>query len=75
MQKPKLKSKEETRVLRYGRIIIDTRIGELEYSYQTGGDYTGFDDPDYQLERGSENGLTDDELGEIDDIIAEEIYK
>jgi uncharacterized phage-associated protein len=67
----KLLSNKVNAIVKYGRIKIDTRIGELEYSYQTGVDY----DANYQLESvlSKWHELTAEELDEIDEIISNEI--
>jgi len=63
----KLLYKTPRNKIEYGVIGIQTRIGDLEYSYQTGVDY----DANYQLESTLTNyhELTDTELNEIDEII------
>ena len=64
----KLLYKTPKNKIEYGVIGIQTRIGDLEYSYQTGVDC----DAGYQLERTIPNyyDLTDTELNEIDEIIS-----
>lgn len=54
--------------IEYGVIGIKTRIGDLEYSYQTGVDY----DANYQLETSlsNYNELTNEELNDIDELIS-----
>lgn len=54
----------------YWRIVLDTRVGELEYSYTIGQPY---DDDNYQLEKGSDKDLAGEELDEIDDILTNAI--
>lgn len=63
----KIISNEITNKVVYGRIKIDTRVGILEYSYQSG---TGFDD-NYQLEStfSKFHELTELELEQIHDLI------
>lgn len=69
----KLKSKTKTATVIYGRIIIETRLGDIEFSYQTGVDY----DANYEVEKNEEayRNLTEDEQDEIDDIISQELNK
>lgn len=69
--KIKLLYKKPKNRIEYGLIGINTRIGQLEYSYQTGVDY----DANYQLETILSNyhELTSEELDEIDEIISNEI--
>ena len=62
----------------FGKIEIETSIGILEYSYQTGYE----EDTNYHLETNLNNKLglqyrhlSDDELDEIDDLIMTEITK
>ena len=65
----KIISNEITAVIKYGRIKIKTRVGELEYSYQLGG--LDIDNRNYQLESVLSNyhELTPKELDEIDNLI------
>jgi hypothetical protein len=67
----KLLYKTPKNKVEYGVIGISTRVGDLEFSYQTGVDY----DANYQLESALTryNELTDEELNEIDEIISNEI--
>ena len=69
----KLISNEVINSVKYGRIIISTRLGELEYSYRIGSDY----DDDYQLESSlkEQPDFTDDEEDEIHELINKEMYK
>jgi len=67
----KILSNKITSTVKYGRIEIETPVGILEYSYQTGVDY----DADYQLESPltDYHKLTDEQLNEIDELISNEI--
>ena len=67
----KVLSNEITAVQKFGRVNIETRVGELEYSYNIGTDY----DDNYQLENGKLKDLTEIELDKIDDIMRKEMYK
>ena len=68
----KLKSNKLINTIKYYRLIIETRLGDVEYSCAM----DGLIDEDYsvQLEVGSGiiNELTDNELDEIDDLIEEQ---
>jgi len=71
----KIIDEQQTRVAKYGRIKVETRIGELEYSFCVNGED---DNPyHYQLESSLSNfhELTMDELNEIDDLIMERLIK
>lgn len=62
----------------YGRLKIDTRIGELEYSYQLHSNpEMAVADDNWQLESTLTNyhELTAEELDEIYDLIKEELYR
>ena len=58
-------------VQKFGRIVLDTKYGKLEYSYNVGSDY----DDMYQLEEGDDSKLTDEESDEISDLMRVEMYK
>jgi len=60
--------------VKYGNIIIKTRIGDLRYSYRLGSQ--NHDDDNYQLETvlSDYHLLTSEELDEIDDLITRELY-
>ena len=66
-------SNEVINSVKYGRIIISTRLGLLEYSYRIGSDY----DDDYQLESQlkEQPDFTDEEEDEIHELINKEMYK
>jgi len=78
MNNMKIISNEVQNKVLYGRIKIQTQIGELEYSYQTHDDpQIAMIDDDYQLESKPKGykKLTNEEHDEIDDIIKNELYK
>lgn len=70
----KIISDEIGNITTYGRIKIDTRIGELEYSYQKNSN--GIDD-NYQMESSltDYHDLAPEELEQIHTIITSELTK
>lgn len=68
VQLPTLNTAKITNRATYGHIYINTRNGNLKYTFVSYWD--GIDD-DYNLDNGSVDGLTDDEMEIIDEIISE----
>ena len=64
--------KYKKNIIYFGRIIIETSKGNIEFSYMSGNNY----DDNLQIEEGQDvyNKLTDEEVAKIDNIINEEMY-
>jgi hypothetical protein len=67
----KILSNRVITIVRYGRLKVETRLGELEYSYSLEGD----NEPYFQLESGQDilETLTDNEQDEVYELINEEL--
>lgn len=65
----KIKNAEVNEVVKYGRITIETKLGDIEFSFATGSL------EDYRVESGREiyNKLSNDESDELDDLLINKI--